>query len=246
MVVTSRTSHPRLRVLASCIAVLSLTACSPSGDSCSRAVSVPSFTIRFAQGLDNFSEDQYVELRLDALAARDTVADVLETVPASTAAANVLTRLDDFIEAMDASNWDVSEALSSAAAIAAAEELGSATTLSEANQVDALVIDRCGLPPTVAPNAEPPETLPAPWIAAPEETDMDRPLLDDESEVYAMGEVVGTLFRLTLDTEQVMCLGRALVGVVDKSDATSNSAQYQQQFQVAFDSCDIDFTVPVE
>lgn len=239
--------YPRMLSAASLIGVGVLAGCTVGApDACSRAVSVPSFTIRFAQGLDNFSEDQYVELRNQSFAARDTVAGVLAAHPSNPSAAAVLTKLDAFIEAMDKSVWDVSEALSSSEANVAADSLGSATTLAEANQVDALVIEQCGLPSTLAPNSEPPETLPMPWIAPPDQTDMDRPLLEDESETYALGELVGTLFMLTLDSDQVMCLGRELVGVVDRSDATSNSAQYQQQFQVAFDACGIDFTVPVE
>jgi hypothetical protein len=85
-----------------------------------------------------------------------------------------------------------------------------------------------------------------PWIPSPTDTEPESGLTDDTSEIYALGEMVGTLFQLTLTREEVECLGIELVNVVDKSDATSNSAQYQSQFQSAFDNCSIAFTVPVE
>lgn len=224
-----------------------LASCSlDSGGLCSRAVSAPSYTVRFAQGLDNFSEDQYTALRLDTLSVRDTLVDVLEVAPDSAPAASVLTKVDVFIAAMDAANWDVTVALADQDANEAAADLGSATTLADANQVDALVIEQCGLPATIAPNGEPPQTLPSPWIAPPDATEPESPLVADDSEIYALGEVVGTLFALTLDQDQVMCLGEQLVSVVDKSDATSNAAQYKKQFQVAFDACGIEFTVPLD
>lgn len=235
------------RVVVTLVGLGFLASCSlGSDDLCARAVSVPSYTVRFAQGLDNFSEDQYTALRLDTLNARDTLVDVLEADPDSAPAASVLTKIDRFVSAMDTANWDVSVALGDREATNAANELGSATTLSEANQVDALVIEQCGLPATLPPNGEPPQTLPAPWIAPPDATEPESPLVEDDSEIYALGEVVGTLFALTLDREQVMCLGEELVNVVDKSDATSNAAQYKKQFQVAFDACGIDFTVPLD
>jgi hypothetical protein len=70
--------------------------------------------------------------------------------------------------------------------------------------------------------------------------------VDETSEIYALGEMVGTLFQLTLTPDEVGCVGTELVNVVDKSDATSNSQQYQKQFQKAFDTCAIPFTVPTE
>ena len=85
-----------------------------------------------------------------------------------------------------------------------------------------------------------------PWIPGPTDTDPDSGLADDTSEIYALGEMVGTLFQLTLTPDEVNCLGDELVNVVDRSDATSNSAQYQSQFQRAFDYCSIAFTVPIE
>jgi hypothetical protein len=85
-----------------------------------------------------------------------------------------------------------------------------------------------------------------PWIASPTDTEPETGNVDDVSEKYALGEMVGTLFQLALTREQVLCVGEELTGVVDKSDATSNSAQYQAQFQNAFDMCGVTFEIPME
>ena len=231
------------------VAVLlsSLVACGTSVmDLCSQAVSVPSYTTRFIMGLDNFGEDQYENLRNDTLRTRETVALVLELYPDDENVVAVLKKIDDFSYAMDSTDWDVSLALRNSDSVQAAVTLGAAETISQANQIDALVISLCGLPSTFVPNEATVDTLPMPWIPDPTDTEPESGLADDTSEIYALGEMVGTLFQLTLTTEEVECIGNELVNVVDKSDATSNSAQYQFQFQKAFDNCSIAFTVPID
>jgi hypothetical protein len=213
---------------------------------CSQAVSVPSFSIKFLQGLNNFSENQYEDLRLDTQSARQTVALVLELYPQDPNVVAVLEKIKSFESAMQTTQWDVSLALGNSQAVQSAAVLGSAQTLEEANQIDAYVIALCGLPSTFVPNQEPVATLPMPWIPSPTDTEPDSELLDSQSEMYALGEMVGTLFQLTLSRDQVLCVGEALSGVVDTSDATSNSAQYQSQFQNAFDVCGIPFEVPMD
>jgi hypothetical protein len=44
----------------------------------------------------------------------------------------------------------------------------------------------------------------------------------------------------------VSCIGRELQDIVDVTSATSNADQYVQQYQKAFDTCEIDFQVPTE
>jgi hypothetical protein len=215
-------------------------------DVCSQAVSVPSYTTRFISGLDNFSEDQYENLRTDTLRTRETVARVLELYPDDVSTQAVLAKIDSFSTAMDSTEWDVSLALRNSDAVQGAILLGSIETISEANQIDVLVISLCGLPSTFVPNEATGDTLPMPWIPRPTDTEPESELTDETSEIYALGEMVGTLFQLTLTSDEVKCLGEELVNVVDKSDATSNSAQYQSQFQRAFDNCSIAFTVPVD
>lgn len=215
-------------------------------DLCSQAVSVPSYTTRFIMGLDNFGEDQYENLRTDTIRTRETVALLFELYPEDKNVVAVLKKIDDFASAMDATNWDVSVALRDSEAVQGAVLLGGAETISQANQIDALIISLCGLPSTFVPNEATGDTLPMPWIPGPTDTEPESTLTDDASELYALGEMVGTLFQLTLTPEEVECIGNELVNVVDKSDATSNSAQYQAQFQRAFDNCSVAFTVPID
>lgn len=242
---------PRYKQALSKISVIAIigisVSCGASGaDLCSQAVSVPSFSTRFAQGLDNFSEDQYENLRIDAGRSRETVIQVLELYPADSSLVVFLGLIDDFILAMEESQWDVSVALSDQNAVLAAQVLGETNSIIMANQVDSYVIDLCGLPATFVPNLETGSTLPMPWIAGPTDTEPDSELIMDESEFYARGEMVATLFQLTLSQQEVLCLGTQLANIIDRSDATSNSAQYQEQFQIAFDNCAISFTVPVD
>jgi hypothetical protein len=197
-------------------------------------------------GLDNFGEDQYENLRTDTIRTRETVALLFELYPEDENVVAVLKKIDDFASAMDAKNWDVSVALRDSEAVQGAVLLGGAETISQANQIDALVISLCGLPSTFVPNEATGDTLPMPWIPGPTDTEPESTLTDDASELYALGEMVGTLFQLTLTPEEVECIGNELVNVVDKSDATSNSAQYQAQFQRAFDNCSVAFTVPID
>jgi hypothetical protein len=224
-----------------------ISSCGSSVESvCSQAVSVPSFTIRFIQGLDNFSEDQYENLKKDSLQTRETLFLLLDIYPDSDDVGDVLGKVDAFVNAMETSQWDVTQALRNVDAISAAVALGSDETIAQANRVDAAVIALCGLPATFLPNADAGNTLPMPWIPSPTDTEPDTNLVENDSEIYALGEMVGTLFQLTLSVEQIQCVGSELVKVTDKSDATSNLAQYQGQFQKAFDICEIDFTVPVD
>lgn len=207
---------------------------------------MPTFVLRFAQGLDNFGEDQYETLRTDALRTRTTLEFVAGLDGSNDAASRLLEELDDFIAVMDDLLWDVTQALTNQEALTIADGLGSPATLAMANQVDAAVIGQCGLPSTLVPNDQAPVTLPLPVVPGPNEPDTETDPIDPESELYALGLVVGTLFELTLDDSQVMCLGGELAEVVDRSDATSNSAQYLSQFQEAFDACGIDFQVPTD
>ena len=213
---------------------------------CANAISVPSFTTRFSQGLDNFSEDQYEQLRLDSLDATSTVNAVAVSPGAPSEAAKLAIRINQFISAMDDSLWDVSLALQSSDAVEAASLLGTSETLSLANVVDAAVIAQCGLPSTLAPLEGVVDTLPSPIVPSPTQTDPPATPPNDESEEMETARIVSNIFALNLPDVQLTCLGAALSGIVDVSSASSNLAQYQGQFQKAFDTCEIDFKVPVE
>lgn len=226
---------------------LVLTGCSADEESlCSYALSVPSYTTRFSQGLDNFSEDQYEQLRLDSLDARATVNAIAISPNAPTEAAELAIKINEFISAMDDSLWDVSIAIQSTGAVEAAAELGSTETLALANVVDAAVISECGLPSTLAPIGGVVDTLPSPSIPSPTQTDPPATPPNDESDALESARTVVNIFGLSVSDAELKCLGSALDGIVDVSSATANLAQYQGQFQKAFDSCGIEFQVPVE
>ena len=229
------------------VAAAVLVGCGSDDESlCANAISIPSFTTRFGQGLDNFSEDQYEQLRLDSLDARSTVNAVAISPEAPSEAAKLAIRINQFISAMDDSLWDVSLALQSSDAVEAASLLGTSETLSLANVVDAAVIAQCGLPSTLAPLEGVVDTLPSPVVPSPTQTDPPATPPNDESEEMETARIVSNIFALNLSDVQLTCLGAALSGIVDVSSASSNLAQYQGQFQKAFDTCKIDFRVPVE
>jgi hypothetical protein len=207
---------------------------------------VSGFVQRFSLGLDNFSENQYEQLRLDTLDVYDTVNTAVEAIAAPENAIKVATKISQFVKAMDSVSWDVSRAINTSEAVQAAEVLGSETTLREANDVESFVIRECGLPSTIPIGAEGEVRLPDPSIPSPTATDPTTNTIDESSESFALGTIVANIFALTLDELKVQCLGDALVDIVDLSDATSNSAQYQGQFQKAFNDCDIDFSVPID
>lgn len=225
-----------------------LPACTNGSDglNCTAIQSVSGYVQRFSLGLDNFSENQYEQLRLDTLDVFDTVNLAALNSAAPDNALQVSAKISEFIKAMDSVAWDVTRALETNEAIDAASELGSEATLRAANDVESFVIRQCGLPSTIPIGSEGDNQLPDPSIPSPTATDPTTDTINEKSETYALGITVATIFSLTLDGSEVQCLGDALSGIVDLSDATSNSAQYQGQFQKAFDACRINFTVPID
>ena len=225
-----------------------LGSCSDNRDvlDCSSVQSVSGFVQRFSLGLDNFSENQYQQLRLDTLDVLDTVTVAVSATAVPENATALARKIDLFILSMDEVAWDVSRALQNTEAIKAANSLGSEQTLREANEVEAFVIKQCGLPSTVPIGSEGETRLPDPSIPSPTATDPTTNTINEMSEAEALGTTVANIFGLTLDVDKLRCLGESLSGIVDLSDATSNSAQYQGQFQKAFDTCGITFSVPVD
>lgn len=219
---------------------------SRSADFCSGISSVAGFTTQFSQGLDNFSENQYSQLRTDTEKTRDAVNHVAVQYLDSSESSDLAKKINVFISSMDKLNWDVSVALSDADAVNAALSLGSAESLTQANTVESLLIGECGLPSTVDGMNQVRDTLPSPSIPGPTQTDPPTNTISETSQDDALGSTVASLFQLTLSPAQTSCLGAALQGVVDVSGGSANLAQYQGQFQAAFDSCSINFTVPVE
>jgi hypothetical protein len=207
---------------------------------------VAGFVAGFAQGLDNFSEDQYTQLRLETFDAYDTVSEATKDPNASLDAFRLQSSLKTFIATMDQIDWDVSQAISSPTAMTAAANLGTQVSLRRANTVEAFVIQKCGLPITNEPNVDGAVRLPDPSIPSPNATDPTTDTIDEKSESTALGETVANIFSLTLSPGEVQCLGSNLAGVSDVSSLNTNISEYQSQFQRAFDACGIQFIIPKE
>lgn len=210
---------------------------------CSGVKSVAGFVSQFSQGLDNFSEDRYAQLRLDALDALDTAGQSTEDAVHGEDASALVTRLRSFVNAMDDVSWDVSQALENRDATEAAAALGTPEALVEANSVESVVISRCGLPTTIPPIVES-DTLPFPSLPAPTETDPATNGPNEDSESLATGQMVAMRFGLTLRQAELVCLGRELQNVFDDGSADEGSTKGMSLYQSAFDTCGINFTVP--
>ena len=239
----------RLKLLPTSFAlvVLALTTVSCSSSRalpCEGIHSVSGFITNFSQGLDNFSEDQYTQLRLDTLDAYDTVSAATKDSNSSLDAFRLQSTLKSFVSIMDVVDWDVSQAIANPQAMKAAAELGTQESLKRANTVESFVIEKCGLPSTIVVGVDGAVRLPDPSIPSPTATDPTTDTINEKSETTALGEMVANIFSLTLSAGEVQCLGSTLTGVADFSSSAADIAEYQSQFQSAFDSCGIQFTIP--
>lgn len=225
--------------MASLLSVLALSSCGGGGSTfCDGVKSVSDYVAQFAQGLDNFSEDRYTQLRLDSLDALDVVEGTTDDPAHGADAKGLRSRLRDFVTAMDDVSWDVSRALENESAVSAAGALATPEALAQANSVESVVISRCGLPTTIPPLVGS-DTLPYPSVPAPTATDPPSAGPNEDSEAQSTGQMVATQFGLTLSPTEVLCLGRELGNVIDDGSGDPAST-----YQRAFDVCGIDFTVP--
>jgi hypothetical protein len=221
--------------------------CSADSDTqCSSSISVSDYVAGFSQGLDNFSENRYVQLKDDSNSAYERTVNAVTEESVTAEATAVAAKISTFISVMDTVDWDVNRALDVLAAIEAATDLGSELTLRQANAVEGELIARCGMPETIAPPSDNEVTLPMNPIPSPNATDPPMNTLNDSAELAVIGKMVSDQFGLLITDVQAACLGRSLSDVYDVSGPNSNSAQYQSQFQRAFDSCGIDFDVPIQ
>lgn len=216
---------------------------------CDSPVSLAGFVVGFDQQLENFDSDQSAGLQPETaevlLQAELLAAD--ESLDAETrkVARDFLDLVSRFADAMDDALWDLPTALTDEATVAVVAEIGSSATLADANLLESVVIEKCGLPPLVPSDSGVLPTLPMPSIPSPTDTEPPVNTVNEESEARALGTTVGQLFSLTLSDRDTVCLGRALSGVYDKTGTSSTEEQYLRQFQDAFDRCGIDFVVPV-
>ena len=221
-----------------------LGSCSTNSDSlCGSNISISDYVAGFSQGLDNFSEDRYAQLRSESNSAYERTVNAASEDSVTAEATAVASKISSFITVMDTVEWDVNRALDIAEAVTAAVELGSELTLRQANAVEGELVERCGMPSSVAPPTDGEVILPMNSIPSPTATDPTTNTVSDSSELSIIGMVIANQFGLTVSEIEAECLGTALSNIYDVSGPETDNAQYQRQFQRAFDSCGIDFTI---
>lgn len=156
----------------------------------------------------------------------------------------VARKIATLISVMDEINWDVNRALDIGEAVSAAVDLGSDITLRQANAVEGQLISKCGMPSTQGPPIESEITLPMAPIPSPTATDPTVNPLNDSLEMTVIGNMIATQFGFTITDSEATCLGASLSDIYDVSGPETDDVQYQRQFQRAFDSCGIKFTIP--
>lgn len=212
--------------------------------SCSSDISISDYVAGFSQGLDNFSEDRYAQLRTDSNEAYERAVNAVTEKSISSEASMVARKIATLISVMDEINWDVNRALNIGEAVSAAVDLGSDKTLRQANAVEGHLISKCGMPSTQGPPIESEITLPMAPIPSPTATDPTVNPLNDSLEMTVIGKMIATQFGFTITDSEATCLGASLSDIYDVSGPETDDVQYQRQFQRAFDSCGIKFTIP--
>lgn len=212
---------------------------------CSGRLSVADYVLQFGQGLANFDDTAALNLQADSLSVLDVLLAAKDAPDATKTAAETLsTRVATFIAVMNSRDWIVSAALEDETAVAAADALATDDTLRLANTVEAHVLSLCPGVSTLPPPVASYDTLPLPSLPSPTATDPLDAGQKEESEARELGTLVGNSFGLTMTPDQVLCVGRALSAVTDATQARSGPGQYLEQYQSAFDSCGVEFTVP--
>jgi hypothetical protein len=225
--------------------LMSLTACSTSSSNiCGDGNSISGFVAGFSQGLDNFSEEKYALLRSDSLNAYEVAVNAVPEDEVSVEATALAKKVLVFIGAMNSVSWDINQALNNSTAVEAAVDLGSVESLRLANAIESIVLSRCGLPSTFAPNSEAEITLPMNSIPSPTATDPPMASVDNLAESTVFGKMIASQFGIVITDVEAQCLGEALAEIYDVSGLSPDVTQYQKQFQIAFDVCGVAFVIP--
>ena len=225
---------------------MSLVSCSAfasNADTCDSRVSVADFLTSLRDGVGAIADSQYASIRMSAFDAYDATVEAMDNDDTRSAASVLQPRLQRFVQEMDDLSWDLSVVADSVEALEAISALNSEDSLQQANVVDAYMISRCGTVSTVVQNPGVEITLPGPVISQPNDS---LPLTEEpneRSEAASLGFTVATAFNLTLSESEMVCLGTALTGVYDASGDSKNIDQYTQQFQSAFNNCNIDVVI---
>lgn len=233
----------RSSLVAVALFLVGCSAFSSKSDTCDSRVSVADFLMSIRDGVGTIADSQYASIRMSAFDAYDATVEAMDNEDTRSAASVLQPRLQRFVQEMDDLSWDLSVVADSIEALEAITALNSEDSLQQANVVDAYMISRCGTASTVVQSPGVEITLPGPVISQPNDS---LPLTEEpneRSEAASLGFTVATAFNLTLSESEMICLGTALTGVYDASGSNKNIDQYTQQFQSAFNNCNIDVVI---
>ena len=230
-------------VIMSFSTLASCSAFSTSDDLCGSKVSVADFLTSLRDGVGAIADSQYASIRMSAFDAYDATVEAMDNEDTRSAASALQPRLQRFLQEMDDLSWDLSVVADSVKALEAITALNSEDSLQQANVVDAYMISRCGTASTVVQSPGVEITLPGPVISQPNDSLPLTEKPNERSEAASLGFTVATAFNLTLSESEMVCLGTALTGVYDASGDSKNIDQYTQQFQSAFNNCNIDAVI---
>ncbi len=236
-------------MVVTCALAVSLSACSSSVSAlCGPEESVGEVASAIAIGQYEFDEtDGGASLRLAVSAALNQLEMVADETTAELAAQATAVKgyFESFLNVADELLWDDSLMTSDVRIDSVVAGLNSDDGVFATTAVDSYIAGECDeqLSGSLGSDAGLP-TLPPPPISAPTATDPPIEMLDVDNEARALGETIAALFGLEVESEVALCLGRSLSEVADRSG--QSSAEYQAQFQVAFDACGLDYTIPVD
>lgn len=217
-----------------------------STDLCGRRTSLASVTGVLSQGVDAVAAETAGTLRLDILANRNILTAAREQAPDAVQQSIdvVLGAYVALESALDEVDWDLAVAVTDEKVQRAVVTVTSGPALVASATVESYLFAKCGAPVASKDNEVAPATLPPSTQLGTDVTDPATSPPNEESEVTALGLLIGNSFSLTLTVEDATCLGEEISKVVDYSDGTSSSGQYSAQYQRAFDACGIEFDVP--
>lgn len=215
-------------------------------DVCGRRTSLASVTGVLAQGLDAIAAESSAALRVDIIANQNILNAARTDAPDAVVSSidEVLRAYADVEEALDLVDWDLTVAASDGGVRDAVEAVADGPALVASATVESYLFARCGAPLAGPSDEVAPATLPPSTQLGTDVTDPETSPLVTDSEITALGLLIGNSFRLTLTVDEATCLGEEVSKVVDYSDQSSSSEQYTSQYQRAFDACGIDFDVP--
>lgn len=248
-----RASLLKISLLGAAFTLLFVGSSCSSNDSdalCGPSNSIGVIASAIAVGQYEFDEmDGGTSLRIDVLTAIGQLAIVVDDGGQDLAAQAQLLNVEfqKFLDIADSLEWNDTLMSSDLRIDAVIVVLNSDSGVFATTAVDSYIAAECGRNDGgVDSGGAGLPTLPSPAISAPTATDPPMEMPNDNADAQAIGETVAALFGLQLPAEVALCLGQTLSAMSDVTAGNATSAEYQAQFQLAFDLCRIDFQIPID